>query len=154
MLRHLADYFSWKLNWIVPLCEHRAAASKLSYFPAWSGCSNLIPLWSLFNLQFSFIASSTLASQSGFFSPRLSTHFHSWEQWPQASPGRLSQSSIEKTAVTGRLFKVALRTLHCLPGAYWLVHPGAAWQQWFRRAVFLLRGLAASLIILWMLWNH
>lgn len=140
--------FSWKLNWIVTLCEHQAAGSKLSYFPAWSGCSSLVPSWSLFNLQFSFISSSILASQSGFFSPRLSTRFHSLGTVARSLPVQ----AIPKLSQGGNSNRT--QTLPCLSGACRLSPLGAERPQCFHRPVFLLRGLAALLIILWPRWNH
>lgn len=140
--------FSWKLNWIVTLCEHQAAGSKLSYFPAWSGCSSLVPSWSLFNLQFSFISSSILASQSGFFSPRLSTRFHSLGTVARSLPVQ----AIPKLSQVGNSNRT--QTLPCLSGACRLSPLGAERLRCFHRPVFLLRGLAALLPILRTRWNH
>lgn len=123
--------FSWKLNWIVTLCEHQAAGSKLSYFPAWSGCSSLVPSWSLFNLQFSFILSSIWASQSGFFSPRLSTRFHSLGTMAQSLP----MQAIPKLSQVGKSNRT--QTLPCLSGTYGMSPLGAEQRQSFHRPVFL-----------------
>lgn len=69
--------------------------------------------------------------------------FIHWEQWPEASPCRPSQNSVNRT-----------QTLPCLSGTYGQSPLGAEWRQSFHRPVFLPRGLAALLIILWTPWSH